>query len=295
MRLRSVPLLGLSAALSLGVLGGPAAPATALAAPLPPGVNDWNCRPTAARPRPVVLLHGTFSDAAKSWSRLSPALKADGHCVFALNYGAPEFSPIKAVGHIPDSARELAAFVDRVLARTGAAEVDLVGHSQGGGVMPRWYLKFEGGAAKVAALIGIAPSNHGTTLHGLATQARAAGLLDTAALRLLPAVAEQVTGSQVHTTLDRGGDTVPGVRYVTIVSRYDEVITPYRNQYLTAGPGAVVQNITLQQVCPIDFATHIAMTHDPITLRLVRNALDPARAVTPQCRFVSPLAGGDAR
>ncbi|OEV22738.1 lipase, partial [Streptomyces nanshensis] len=49
-------------------------------------------------------------------------------------------------------------------------QVDIVGHSQGG-MMPRYYLKFLGGAPKVNALVGIAPSNHGTTLSGLAALA----------------------------------------------------------------------------------------------------------------------------
>ena len=40
--------------------------------------------------------------------------------------------------------------------------LDLVGHSQGG-MMPRYYVKNLGGAAKVDDLIGLSPSNHGTT------------------------------------------------------------------------------------------------------------------------------------
>ena len=35
--------------------------------------------------------------------------------------------------------------------------------------MPRYCLKFLGGAPKVQTLVGLAPSNHGTTLDGLAT------------------------------------------------------------------------------------------------------------------------------
>ena len=37
----------------------------------------------------------------------------------------------------------------------------MVGHSQGG-MMPRYYIKFLGGAGKVDDLVGLSPSNHGT-------------------------------------------------------------------------------------------------------------------------------------
>ena len=39
-------------------------------------------------------------------------------------------------------------------------------------MMPRYYLRFMGGAANVHTLIGLAPSNHGTTVNGLFTLAR---------------------------------------------------------------------------------------------------------------------------
>jgi hypothetical protein len=35
-------------------------------------------------------------------------------------------------------------------------------------MMPRWYIKFLGGQTTVHALVGLASSNHGTTLNGLA-------------------------------------------------------------------------------------------------------------------------------
>ena len=135
----------------------------------------------------MVLVHGTFADMSDSWQALSPLLRNHGYCVFALNYGAHGGSDalgVYATGDIADSAAQLSAFVDRVLAATGAGRVDLVGHSQGG-MMPRYYLKYLGGAAKVRTLVGLAPSNHGTTLNGLFTLG---GLLAgrQRVLRLLP-------------------------------------------------------------------------------------------------------------
>ena len=129
----------------------------------PPGSNDWNCRPSAAHPYPVVLVHGTFGNMTDSWQALSPLLANNGYCVFALDYGGSPGNQIQATGDIPTSATQLGAFVGRVLDATGATKVDVVGHSQGG-MMPRWYIKFLGGDQTVHELVGLAPSNHGTTL-----------------------------------------------------------------------------------------------------------------------------------
>ena len=54
----------------------------------PPGANDWSCKPTAAHPYPVILVHGTFGDMSDSWQALSPLLYDNRYCVFALNYGS---------------------------------------------------------------------------------------------------------------------------------------------------------------------------------------------------------------
>src|SRR6201986_3605275 len=116
----------------------------------PPGANNWSSKPSAAHPVPVILVHGTFADMSDSWQALSPLLYDNGYCVFALNYGSYNESGslgVYATGDIAESAQELSTFVDKVLAATGANKVDLVGHSQGG-MMPRYYIKFLGGASK---------------------------------------------------------------------------------------------------------------------------------------------------
>jgi triacylglycerol esterase/lipase EstA (alpha/beta hydrolase family) len=121
----------------------------------PPGANDFACKPTAAHPRPVILVHGTFEDMANNWQALSPLLADNGYCVFALNYGSFVGSGLIGVygtGYIENSATQLAAFVDKVLTATGATQVDIVGHSQGG-MMPRYYMRFRNGAVKVHTLV----------------------------------------------------------------------------------------------------------------------------------------------
>jgi triacylglycerol esterase/lipase EstA (alpha/beta hydrolase family) len=163
-------------------------------------------------------------------------------------------------------------------------------------VLPRWYLKFDGGATRVSALVGLAPSNHGTTLDGLTTLGTELGILGVVNagfdLAALPAAQQQEVGSSITTQVDSGGDTVAGVSYTQIVSRNDEVVTPYTNQFLTAGPGATVHNILLQNVCPLDQGEHLSVVYDQIALREMLNALDPAHAQAPACVPIAPVVGG---
>ncbi|GHH75021.1 lipase [Streptomyces sulfonofaciens] len=255
-----------------------AAPAAGAAAG---GWNDYSCKPSAAHPRPVVLVHGTFANSVDNWLVLAPYLAGRGYCVYSFDYGRlPGVPALGGLGPVDGSAGQLAAFVDKVLAATGAAKADVVGHSQGG-MMPRYYLKFLGGAQKVNALVGIAPSNHGTTLSGLAALLPyfpgAGDLLNTAT----PGVADQMAGSDFLNRLNAGGDTVPGVHYTVIATRYDEVVTPYRSQFLT---GPDVHNVVLQDLCAADPSEHVAIgTVDLVAAHEVANALDPAHAVPTTC------------
>jgi triacylglycerol esterase/lipase EstA (alpha/beta hydrolase family) len=245
------------------------------------GINDFSCRPSAAHPRPVVLVHGTFGNAWDNWLVGAPYLAARGFCVFELDYGQVAGVPlIHGLAPIEQSARQLSDYVDQVLAATGAAQVDIVGHSQGG-MMPRYYLKFLGGAAKVHTLVGIAPSNHGTTLDGIATLASQFPGATQLVATVCASCAEQIKGSPFVTNLNAGGDTVPGVKYAVISSIWDEVVTPYQSQFL-AGPN--VTNIVLQNLCAVDLSEHVAIgTTDKIVLHEVVNQLDPAHASTTNC------------
>lgn len=288
-RLRSIIVTTTSLLAGALLLSGPAraaddadaiTAAKALAAPGVPGANNWSCRPSAAHPRPVVLVHGTFATGSDNWFIAAPALAAHGYCVFALTYGAEPGVPLLAgLAPVADSAAQLATFVDGVLAATGAARADLVGHSQGG-MMPRYYLRFLGGAGKVHTLVGLAPSNHGTTLNGLALLAATfPGGLDLVRAACA-SCADQVVGSALLQKLNAGGDTVPGVSYTVIATRFDEVVTPYTSQFLSGGD---VHNVTLQRLCALDISEHVAIAADSVALHEVLNALDPAHATTTTC------------
>ncbi|MGN6274565.1 MAG: esterase/lipase family protein [Solirubrobacterales bacterium] len=255
----------------------------------PPGANDWSCQPSAAHPRPVVLVHGTFADMSDSWQALSPLLKNNGWCVFALNYGSYDGSGalgVYGVGEIRNSAQELSAFVDKVLTATGAGEVDMVGHSQGG-MMPRYYLKFLGGAEKVHTLVGLSPSNHGTTLDGIGVLARFFPGAEQFTGALCPACEEQLVGSAFLNELNAGGDTVPGVEYTVIQTRYDQVVTPYTSAFLSGA-----DNVLLQNQCVLDLGDHLSMPYDHIADADVLTALDPAHPRHPLCTPILPTSGG---
>jgi triacylglycerol esterase/lipase EstA (alpha/beta hydrolase family) len=261
---------------------------------MPPGMDNWSCVPSAQHPFPVILLHGTLFNESLTWQALSPELANDGYCVYGFNYGAGPYSfgHIYGEGDIATSARQLALFVFFVLVATHAAQVDIVGHSQGG-MMPRYYMKFLGGGPKVHMLVGLAPSNHGTSLDGTDELLGALHGLGVNVFTDAGCVActEQISGlgSDFMATLNAGGDTVAGPKYVVIESKYDEVVTPYTSAFLS---GDNVQNILLQHQCPTDFSDHIGIVYDPVALQDVINALGPdSPSFVPVCSFVPPGIG----
>ncbi|MET8775359.1 alpha/beta fold hydrolase [Nocardia sp. NPDC004654] len=254
----------------------------------PLGTNDFGCRPTAAHPRPVVLAHGTDSTAYSDWSAIGPQLVAAGFCVFALNYGGAPGADTYGTEDLRASAQQIGMFVDRVLAATGAAKVDLVGFSQGANVT-RLYTNKLGGAAKVAQWVGVASPSYGGVMYGLVPVAQVIpGALDVFARVTSTAAVQQAQGSPIMLELNAGGDTVPGVRYVTIGSRVDEMIQPFSNIALR---GAGAENIVVQDLCPANLTGHFHMVYDPFVQQLVLRALDPVHAPTPTCAAV-PLGTG---
>jgi triacylglycerol esterase/lipase EstA (alpha/beta hydrolase family) len=247
-----------------------AAAGPAVAAPTggaAPAAAVSSCKVSAAHPFAVVLVHGTFENSSQ-WAQFQPVLEQAGYCVSAIDYNSLQ--------DIAVSAGELSSFVDQVLAASGASKVDIVGHSQGG-MMPRFFLKNLGGAARTHGLVGLAPSNYGTTLQGIATLAGdGGGVLAPIIAAICAACQQQIQGSQFLAALNSPSDAVAGVRFTVIETNRDEVVTPFANAFLRT-PG--VTNELVQDVCPADTSGHIALaTEDQNAWQLVLNALDPAHA-----------------
>ena len=253
-----------------------------------PGTNDFTCTPRKGT-RPVMLIPGTSEDAFITWSYYGPRLKKAGFCVYTFNYN-PETHPLVEAaatsGNLYSTAAFMAHFVDKVLKSTGADKVDLVGHSQGGGPLPRAYIKYYGGNRKVNHLIGIVPSNKGTSILGMERFLNESGrpantIVGTVAKFLnMESVPQQLQGSTFLKDLNAGGMTAPGVKYTVVASRFDNRVFPWTNA-LIPEPGA--KNIVIQDVCPLDHSSHTSITYDPMTYQVVANALNPQRATRVRC------------
>lgn len=269
------------------------AQATAVRAVTAPGsgFNDWSCQPSATHPEPVVLLHGLGGNGPGNFATLGPYLAGQGFCVYTTTYGEPDPGvPVGGLVPIPQSANEIASFIDSVLAATGAEKVDLVGHSEGG-FQSLYGPKFvPGESAKVARVVAFAPPTHGTTFGNSLTIAGALGIVpevnDIIGTYGCPACSELTTGSDLVNQLNTGPIAQSGIVYTIIASTHDELVTPYGTEFVNE-PG--VSNETVQTLCPLDLVGHVGLAYDPDVAQMIRNALDPANPVRVNCSIGLPI------
>ncbi|KAG0258641.1 hypothetical protein BG011_003167 [Mortierella polycephala] len=228
-------------------------------------VNDFNCKPTAEHPNPLIMLHG-LTVAPNTWSYMSKRFAANGYCAFTLSYGRiPGIPMLVGFNDMMISAQELSDFVDKVLKATGASKVDIIGHSEGS-LLPRVYMKYFNGRGKVGSLVGVGSVQYGTTLANITTLVDGLGLglyeLGNGVGGIIcKACTQLIAGNPFLNDLNNGGDTYPDIKYIMIVNKYDEIITPYTNGFLrTLGPN--VQNVVLQDICKNDISEHMTMPYD---------------------------------
>ncbi|MCW2755392.1 MAG: lipase [Marmoricola sp.] len=270
---RLTRLAVLSTLLPLAALLAPAAQASTA------GTNDPTCVPSAAHPDPVVILHGLGATYYEDTNVLQYFLASQGYCTFSETYGAfPGFPFVGGLQPIADSAAQIKDQILRVLAETGAAKVDIVGHSEGG-FQSLYVSKTQGIADKIGTVVAIAPPTHGTTFAGLVNLAYAFGIRSQVSSALqtygCPACDNLITNGAAVQVLNNGPIAQPGVRYTVITSRYDELVTPTGTAFVNE-PG--VTNEYVQDFCPLDPVGHVNEAYDTNVWNMVANALDPANA-----------------
>ena len=256
--------------------------------------NNFTCRSTI-HPNPVVLLHGLGATYYEDINELELFLQGKGYCTFSLTYGASAPAPYQYVGGlqaINASAPTIANFIKEVQSKTGAAKIDLVGHSEGA-FMTLYVPKFEGVAAIVGKVFAIAPPTHGTNFANLYTIAVLGGSLTTTAATTLlntfgcPACADLVDGGAAIKRLNEGQPIAqPGVNYTVLISKYDELVTPPTTAFIQE---AGVKNLYVQDFCVQDPVGHIGEAYDTNVWVLVDQALSESAIKGPAtCTFGSP-------
>ncbi len=269
----------------------------------PAGANRWECDPSAAHPRPVILLHGILGNMADNLSGLSPMLANEGYCVFAMNYGGDPLSIFGGVMDIRESAlTQFGPFVDRVLAATDAQQVDVIGHSEGS-VMPRYWMKYgpsvaPDGTPKVAHMIGVAPASQGALDAELAERLRSTepfkSIQQAIADNGCAACLQLMNGSEFMASINStapfpgqrfSGPAQPGVSYMMLATTWDNFVVPYRAGFIDHPQ---FKNQTVQDSCMIDHADHLSIAFDPVAYDLILTELDPANQRAVRCVGTEP-------
>ena len=191
---------------------------------------------------PVLLIHGFFCNR-QLWQPLAGWLTARGHAVAAV-----DLEPV--LGSIDDYVPAIETAVARLLARTGAPAVALLGHSMGG-LVARAYLRRHGNG-RVAALITLGTPHRGTVHARFGHGANARQMrIDSGWLEQLGAH-EAARGAWPATTV--------------ILSHHDNIVAPQADQTVPHATTTVA----------LGGVGHLSLVYDRKVWALIAEALDRA-------------------
>lgn len=252
--------------------------------------NDFSCK-SASHPDPVILLHGLGATYYEDINFLENYLQTKGFCTFSITYGAYDGFPlVGGLKPIAESSAQIAAFINEVKEKTGASKVNLVGHSEGA-FQTLYTAKFGGVASSIDTITAIAPPTHGTSFANLVKL----GTLLLGGRDNLDNIIKKVGCGACDDLVTDGGAikklndgkpiAQPGNTVTIIASRYDELVTPTKTSFVGEDG---VNNIYVQDYCPLDPVGHIGEAYDTNVWNLVLNSLEKQTGRKFACLAGSP-------
>ena len=217
---------------------------------------------------PVLLVHGTATNAAESWTwGYTKVLAAEGYDVCTVDL------PERALVDIQVSVEYVVNAVRRIAAATGE-DVDIIGHSQGT-LQPRWAAKWWPDVrAAIDDMVLLASPAHGVS--------SASGMCDSGSCA--PSIWQMNIGSKFTEALNRGDETPGDISYSSIYSEFDELVQPAESAVIEGA-----SNVLVQDLCTARPVHHGGFLHDAAVYALVVDALshpgpaDPARVDASVC------------
>lgn len=210
---------------------------------------------------PVIIVAGTFSPSIAN-EPLAARLRADGYRVWIYQL------PGLGTGDIGQTSQPLATLVDQVRLETGAAKVDLIGHSQGG-LVARYYVKNLGGSATVDRVVSLGAPHYGTYIANFVAFFGLGNCIG------IVACEQMAIGSAFLNDLNAGPDVIAPVKYTNIYTAFDELVRPVANATLRDG----ATSVKVQDQCFLRVVGHLGLILDGTVYDGVRDALrdEPVR------------------
>ncbi|KAI0803628.1 Alpha/Beta hydrolase protein [Xylaria sp. FL0064] len=237
--------------------------------------NDFSCKSSR---NPVVLLHGLSADRDVDLNLFQYELNSRGYCTFSITYGAhPIPSWIGGLDDMIKSSKQIADFVREVQQKTGAAKVDLVGHSEGGVQTVYVPLTQNDISDIVEHIVALGPAIHGATYFGFTdlwyiggdiTRTLVGKLIDIVGC---PACEQLAPDGLVTNQFAAADKIVQDGNKVTVIMSKSDTLVPADVSAIDE-PG--VNNVFVQTTCPDDEVGHAGLAYDKSVWRLIINALE---------------------
>lgn len=240
--------------------------------------NDKDCNATK---RPIVFVHG-FLGSGDNWAKQIQRFSSNGYCeerMFVFDWNSINRS--KATDSL------LNDFIDEVLKKTNATQVDLVGHSAGGGLCYS-YLNDSLRATKVAHYVHIG-SGKMKTAAGQNAEVATMNIYSTA--DLIAKSGGEIPGAinVQQTTADHFQVATSEETFLSLYKFFNNNQQPVTAKVIAAKEkynSIGGKGVTLGENNPLSFDSVIAYSFNPATGKRIENKKQPAtNSITGWMRF----------